>query len=109
MEVREEIVSDEDGEQNEVIDNKLEVVVERQPGFDVPKFEIKILAHEGEVEQVKVDRLEAEKTDVSKTEQHCRGRSITHPTFPHFFLEPELDLLPQQTKMWIMFQQPQHD
>jgi hypothetical protein len=70
---------------NEVVDNALEVVVEWQRGFDVPKFEIEILAHEREVKQVKSNRLEAETMDVSEKEQHCRGRSITHLPFPFFF------------------------
>lgn len=63
-EVGQEIVPDEDSGQNKFVNNVLEIVVERQRWFDVPKFEIEILGHEREVEQVKVDRLEAEKIDV---------------------------------------------
>ena|SRR6266436_8491695 len=75
-EVGQEIVPDEDGEHNKVVDNVLEIVVERQREFDVLKFDIEILAHEREVEQVKVDRLEAEKMDVSARQNSIAGGEV---------------------------------
>ena len=68
-----EIIPNEDVGQNEVIDNMHKIIAEWQGWFDVPKFEIEILGHEQEAEQVKVDPLEAEKMDVSKTEQVLQG------------------------------------
>jgi len=67
------IIPNEDVGQNEVIDNMHKIIAEWQGWFDVPKFEIEILGHEQEAEQVKVDPLEAEKMDVSKTEQVLQG------------------------------------
>ena len=84
-EVGQEILIDEDGEQNEVVDKALEVVVERRRGFDAPKIEI--LTHEREVEQVEVDRLEAEKNGCVQDGTASQGEKYYTPPIPLFLLQ----------------------
>jgi len=73
--------------------NMHKIIAEWQGWFDVRKFEIEDTRHEQEAEQVKVDPLEAEKMDVSKTEQVLQGRSISTSNSSFLLLQrPEPDL-----------------
>ncbi|KAI3480716.1 hypothetical protein L1887_57195 [Cichorium endivia] len=58
-EVGQEVVSDKDVEEDEIVDDAFEFVREREGGAEVLELEVEVLAEEGEVEEEEVLGLEA--------------------------------------------------
>ena len=53
--MREEVISDEHCKHNEVVDDALEVVVERQRAPDFSELEVQVLAQERQVEKIEIN------------------------------------------------------
>ena len=67
--VGEEIVSNEDGEKDEVVYDTLDIIRKRKRVFNSAKFEVEVLAHQGKVKEVEVNGFETAKLSlVSKYE-----------------------------------------
>ena len=52
------VIADEHRKYNKVVDDALEVVVEREQALYFPKLEIQVLAQERQVQKVEIDRLQ---------------------------------------------------
>lgn len=105
--VGEKVVSDEDGEEDEVVDDTFEGVRKGKDGGYGVELEVKVLAHERKMQEIEINRFQAA---WAKSGLWLR-RNRVHVPVPASLpgSGTKLDLLPKQAKVGIMAEEAKHD
>ena len=104
------VIADEHCKHNKVVDDALEVVVEREQAPYFPKLEIQVFAQERKVQKVKIDRLQPSVShNQLSTNRNAAAGTDVPATILLFRRRPEFNLFAKQTKMRVVAQQAKHN